>query len=181
MTRRYGLWVVALGLAGLAGEWQGFLAEAGTISGGTAITLGGLDNMAETFEEYAKGNVGKMLGIVMVLGGIAMGMSGRMGTGLGVAGTGVAAAFVPNIVGTAFDTTTAAPLLSVAPVPVAPVSGVLHGVLSVAAAPLYPLVLVLKYVRDPVVWLSLALLVGLRPLGLALAARLAAGKLCRVG
>lgn len=157
---RYFLWLVALGGLGLVGNLQGWLLEAGTITG-TAVTLGGLDNLAKTVQDYAEGNVGKMVAIIMVMGGLGMSLSGRMGSGLGVAGTGVAAAFAPNIIGTAFDTTTAAPLTPV--LQAAPPLLVTGWLAQAGLALLWPLAVALKLVRDPVVWLSLGFAALLRP------------------
>ena len=110
MTRRYVFWFLALGFVAFLGNMQGWLVEAGTISGGTAVTIGGLDSFANTVQAYLKGNVGKMLAMILAIAGIAMVVVGKMGLGIGGLGSGIAVAFVPNIIGTAFDATTAAPL-----------------------------------------------------------------------
>ena len=80
-VRTYLPWFVGLGGLALAGELQGWLAHAATISG-TAVTLSGLDNFAATIQEYAKGNVGKMVGMVIAMAGIAMVVAQKMGLGL---------------------------------------------------------------------------------------------------
>ena len=161
------LWFLALGAAAWLHELQGWLVEAGTMTG-TAVDIGGVNNFAKTVETYAKGNVGKMVGVVMGVGGLGMAMTGRMGAGIGVLGSGLGVAFVPNMMGTVFDATTAAPLL---PVGTAQPATLLCTVLnalgqSVAGqallAALFPVAIVLKLVRDPVVWGSAALVLATR-------------------
>ena len=154
------LWFVALGAAAWLHEMQGWLVEAGTMTG-TAVDIGGVNNFAKTVETYAKGNVGKMVGVVMGVGGLGMALTGRMGSGIGVLGSGLGVAFVPNMMGTVFDATTAAPLVPVvAGTPPATVFCTMLNALaqSVAGqallAALFPVAIVLKLVRDPVVWVQ---------------------------
>ena len=54
MTRRYVFWFLALGFLGFLGNMQGWLVEAGTITGGTAVTLGGLDSFANTVQSVSE-------------------------------------------------------------------------------------------------------------------------------
>ena len=194
MTRRYVFWFLALGFVAFLGNMQGWLVEAGTISGGTAVTIGGLDSFANTVQAYLKGNVGKMLAMILAIAGIAMVVVGKMGLGISGLGSGIAVAFVPNIIGTAFDATTAAPLAGVVPfVPWAAGGGVLNLLAQFGLVLLWPVLPVLKYGRDPVVWLALGIIVALRPtvvyqhlrqqvrqVAAGVQAR-AAGTLCRVG
>ena len=187
---RYGIWFLALGcLACLDG-----LAQAGTISGGTAVTLGGLDSFANTVQEYLKGNVGKMLAMILAIAGIAIVVAGKMGLGVSGMACGIAIAFVPNIIGDAFDATDAASLAGMAP-PVlwASGDGIWNLLARIGLVLLWPLVPVLKYGRDPVVWLALGIVVLLRPVVHQHLYRLAVrttdtvmrirttGGLCRVG
>ena len=164
MVRRYGLWFLALGgLFWLDGP-QGWTVHAGTISGGTAVTLGGLDSFANTVQAYLKGNVGKMLAMVLAISGIAMVVMGRIGLGISGLGSGIAIAFVPNIIGQAFDATAADPLGGVAPfVPWAAGDGVLDLLARVGLVLLWPLLPLFKYGQDPVVWLALGAVATLRP------------------
>jgi hypothetical protein len=111
--RNWVFWFLGLACLGLVGELQGWLVEAGTV-GGTAVKLKGLDNFAATVQEYAKGNIGKMVGMVIAMAGIAMVVAQKMGLGLCSLAAGIAIGFVPNIVGTAFDKAAAAPLGAVA-------------------------------------------------------------------
>ena len=165
---RYFPWFLALGALAWLHELQGWLVEAGTMTG-TAVDIGGVNNFAKTVETYAKGNVGKMVGVVMGMGGLGMALTGRMGAGIGVLGSGLGVAFVPNMMGTVFDATTAAPLVPVAATtqPVTVLGAVLNALgQSVAGqallAVLYPVAVALKWVRDPVVWGAAALVLALR-------------------
>ena len=194
MTRRYVFWFLALGFLGFLGSLQGWLVEAGTITGGTAVTLGGLDSFANTVQTYLKGNVGKMLAMILAVAGIAMVVMGKMGLGISGLGSGILVAFVPNIIGDAFDATAADPVAGVAPfVPWAAGNGVLDFVAQTGLVLLWPLLPVLKYGPDPVVWLALGIIVALRPtvayqllrrqigrVAAGVQAR-ASGTLCRVG
>ena len=181
-------WFVVLGLVALLGDLQGFVVQAGTITGGTAITLGGLDSFANTVQTYAKGNIGKMVGMIIAMAGIAAMAFQKITMGLCGLGAGIAIAFVPNIIGTAFDTTAAAPLTPAAPfVPLAAGSGLLNLMAQVGLTLLWPVMAVVKYGRDPVVWLTLGLAALMRPtlvLGLLKAqvegARIAAKRLVPV-
>jgi hypothetical protein len=130
--------------------WVIGTAHAGTTSG-TAVTVSGLDALANTVDTYSKGNVGKMLGIGLGIGGMLLMGGGRLGIGGLAALAGVGAAFVPNVVGTAFDATAAAPLTGLAS------EGLLTAWWAPALGLLYPAMLVLKGAMDPVVWLGVAL------------------------
>ena len=165
MTRRYGfMWFLALALAAMLGDFQGYEAEAGTMAGGTAIALGGLDSFAKTVDKYAKGNLGKMVGMVIAIAGIAGMAFQKIGMGLTALGAGIAIAFVPNIIGTAFDTTAASPLSAAAPfAPWAAGGGVLNTLAQIGLVTLWPVSAGVKVVRDPVTWLSLSLVALVRP------------------
>ena len=161
--KQYALMLAVLGTAAVVYELQGWLAEAASGMSGTGVTIGGVDNIAMTVADYAKGNVGKMIAIVMVMGGLGMSLSGRMGSGMGVAGTGVAAAFVPNIVDTAFDTTQAATLVPVLQSAPAALSGGAGWLTQAGLALSWPFFLVVKLLRDPVVWGALGMTALVKP------------------
>lgn len=129
----------------------GHLAWAGTVTG-TAVTVSGLDNLTKTVDTYSKGNVGKAMGIGLGLAGMGIIAAGRLGLGAMAALAGVGAAFVPNMIGTAFDATQAAPLAASLPV----VSG-LTAWWAPALGLLYPVLLVLRLALDPVVVAAVAL------------------------
>ena len=157
-------WFLALGFVAALGDLQGFAAHAGTITGGTAITLGGLDSFANTVQTYAKGNIGKMVGMIIAMAGIAAMAFQKITMGLCGLGAGIAIAFVPNIIGTAFDTTAAAPLTAAAPfVPLAAGGGLLNLMAQAGLALLWPAMAALKYGRDPVLWVALGLVTLTRP------------------
>lgn len=163
-TRFWFGWFAALGVVALLGDLQGFVVQAGTISGGTAITLGGLDSFANTLQTYAKGNLGKMVGMIIAMAGIAGMAFQKIAMGLCALGAGIAIAFVPNIIGTAFDTTAAAPLTAAAPfVPLAAGSGFFNLLAQVGFVLLWPFMLAVKFGRDPVVWVALGLVALMRP------------------
>ena len=182
MTPRYLMWLAALAMVTLLADLQGFVVQAGTISGGTAITLGGLDSFANTLQTYAKGNLGKMIGMIIAMAGIAGMAFQKIAMGLCALGAGIAIAFVPNIIGTAFDTTAEATLTPAAPfVPLPAGSGFFNLLAQAVLTALWPLMLAVKYVRDPVVWVALGMVALMRPapvLGLLRyqAARLRAGR-----
>ena len=165
MSRRYWfMWFLALALAAMLGDFQGYEADAGTMAGGTAIALGGLDSFAKTVDKYAKGNLGKMVGMIIAMAGIACMAFQKMAIGLTSLGAGIALAFVPNIIGTAFDTTVASPLAAApAFVPWASGGGILNSLAQIGLAALWPLAAVVKYVRDPVVWFAITLVALARP------------------
>ena len=165
MSRRYWfMWFLALALAATLGDFQGYEADAGTMAGGTAIALGGLDSFAKTVDKYAKGNLGKMVGMIIAMAGIAGMAFQKIGMGLTALGAGIAIAFIPNIIGTAFDTTAASPLAAgPAFVPWAAGGGVLNALAQIGLTLLWPVAAGTKYLRDPVVWLALCLVALARP------------------
>ena len=165
MSRRYWfMWFLALALAAMLTDFQGYEADAGTMAGGTAIALGGLDSFAKTVDKYAKGNLGKMVGMIIAMAGIAGMAFQKMAMGLTALGAGIMIAFVPNIIGTAFDTTAASPLSAgTAFVPWAAGGGALNGVAQIGLAALWPVAAAVKYLRDPVVWLALGVVLLARP------------------
>ena len=159
--RNWAMWLVVLGLVVAFGD-PGWFLEAGTIKD-KGIKLDGVDALAGTVQTYAKGNVGKMLGMIIAIGGIVGMAMQRIGMGLCGLGAGIALAFVPNMIGKAFDTTTAAPLVQMAPfVPWASGPGLLNLMAQLGLASLYPVMLAFKYVRDPVVWMALGMVALMR-------------------
>lgn len=165
MSRRYWfMWFLALALAAMLTDFQGYEADAGTMAGGTAIALGGLDSFAKTVDKYAKGNLGKMIGMIIAMAGIAGMAFQKMAMGLTALGAGIAIAFIPNIIGTAFDTTAASPLFAgPAFAPWAAGGGVLNTLAQIGLAALWPVAATVKFMRDPVVWLAVGLVTLGRP------------------
>ena len=132
-------------------------AQAGTTAG-TAVTIAGLDNLSATVNTQAKAGAGKALGILMALGGLATLAAGRPGLGIAGLGGGVAMAFVPNIIGTAFDATAAAPVTPV----VTAFGSAWSAWWTPLLAALYPVLLSVRVLQDPIVLSCLALVVALR-------------------
>ena len=178
VIRRYVFWFVALGVAGYLGQLQGWLVEAGTITGGTAVTLGGVDSFANTVQSYLKGNVGKMLAMILAIAGIAMVVAGKMALGISGLGSGIAIAFIPNIIGDAFDATAADPIGGMTSfVPWAAGDGVLNLLAQAGFVLLWPVVPVMKYGQDPVVLAMVGLVFALRPTWVYAGARSVAGRM----
>ena len=121
------------------------LARAGTITG-TAVDISGVNDMTATADTLMKGNVGKFLGIVLATAGLLGMAGGHPGGGGIIAAAGVGMAFVPNVIGTAFDATSAAPLVGAA----APT--LLTAWWAPATVALYPVFLAARVALDPV-WL----------------------------
>ena len=158
------MWFLALTLAAMLSDFQGQVADAGTMAGGTAIALGGLDSFAKTIDKYAKGNLGKMVGMIIAMAGIAGMAFQKIGMGMTALGAGIAIAFVPNIIGTAFDTTAASPLNAAAPfAPWAAGGGIANTLAQVGLVALWPVSAAAKVLRDPVTWLALSLVTLARP------------------
>jgi hypothetical protein len=131
------------------------LVQAGTITG-TAVDISGVNNLAATVDSYSKGNLGKMLGVGLGLAGMLILAGGRMGIGALAAAAGVGMAFVPNMIGTAFDATSAAPLVG------ATGPGLLTAWWAPATVVLYPVLLAWRVVHDPICLVVLALSLRLR-------------------
>ena len=158
------MWFLGLVVAAMLSDFQGDEADAGTMAGGTAIALGGLDSFAKTIDKYAKGNLGKMVGMIIAMAGIAGMAFQKIGMGLTALGAGIAIAFVPNIIGTAFDTTAASPMNAAVPfVPWAAGGGALNTLAQVGLVALWPVSAAAKVLRDPVTWLALSMVTLARP------------------
>jgi hypothetical protein len=137
----------ALLLAGVAFTLGGVpLVHAGTITG-TAVDISGVNDLTATADSYAKGNLGKLLGIGLATTGLLAMAGSHLGTGGLIAAAGVGLAFVPHMIGTAFDATSAAPLTGVVVPPL------LTAWWAPATAALYPVLLALRLVQDPV-WVA---------------------------
>ena len=120
-------------------------AHAGTITG-TAVDISGVNDLTATADSYAKGNLGKLLGIGLATAGLLTIAGSHLGTGGLITAAGVGLAFVPHMIGTAFDATSAAPLAGAA----APT--LLTAWWAPLTAALYPVFLAGRVVLDPV-WL----------------------------
>jgi hypothetical protein len=137
---------VALLLGGVALALGGVLqVHAGTITG-TAVDISGVNDLTATADSYAKGNLGKLLGIGLATAGLLAMAGSHLGTGGLIAAAGVGLAFVPNLIGTAFDATSAAPLVGTA------TPTLLTAWWAPLTAALYPVLLAGRVVHDPI-WL----------------------------
>jgi hypothetical protein len=140
---------------GLPAAFGVSVADAGTTTG-TGVTISGVDALANTVDTYAKGNLGKIVGIGLGLGAVGLTVAGRTG-GAALAATGaLGGAFVPNMVGTAYDATAAAPLDTM-PLVISTATPWWEPALGL----LYPVMLGVKWVRDPVFLAALLLAIGL--------------------
>jgi hypothetical protein len=75
---------------------------------GTAVTIGGLDDLTATADTHARKGVGKVIAMVLGMGGAALVLSGKVGLGLSGVGAGIGMGFMPGIMSTAFDAAPAA-------------------------------------------------------------------------
>ena len=111
---------------------------------GSAVTISGLDDLAATADQQARRGAGKILAMVLGMGGLATVLSGRIGLGLAGVGAGMGMGFVPSMMSSAFD---AAPAATGAVV-----SQVAAGTWWVPlTAGLYPGLVLLRLGQDPVV------------------------------
>jgi hypothetical protein len=130
-----------------------------TLAGGTEVQISGLNDLSATVDGQARKGAGKIFAMILGMSGLGLVVSGRMGLGLGGLGSGLAMGFVPGMVSSTFDAAPAATL------------DLLHGVPSdawwaPATVALYPLLLLLKFLQDPVVLAAVAVvLVSSRVLG----------------
>jgi hypothetical protein len=111
---------------------------------GSAVTISGLDDLAATADQQARRGAGKIIAMVLGMGGLATVLSGRIGLGLAGVGAGMGMGFVPGIVSSAFDAAPAA-------------TGTLVSQVAVGAwwvpltAGLYPGLVLLRLGQDPVI------------------------------
>ena len=60
------------------------------------MTISGLDDLAATADQQARRGAGKILAMVLGMGGLATVLSGRIGLGLAGVGAGMGMGFIPN-------------------------------------------------------------------------------------
>jgi len=124
------------------------LAHASQVAG-SAVTISGLDDLSATVDQQARKGAGKIIAMVLGMGGLATVLSGRIGLGLAGVAAGMGMGFVPNMMSSAFD---AAP----ASTGVLAQLGVSDAWWSPLTASLYPGLVLLKWAQDPVLWLGIA-------------------------
>lgn len=144
LSRLVTILLLALALAGPAVP----LAHASQVAG-NAVTISGLDDLSATVDAQARKGAGKIIAMVLGMGGLATVLSGRIGIGLAGVGAGIGMGFVPAIMGSAFDA-------SPASTGVVTVPGLVDNWWTPFTAGLYPPLVLLKWVQDPVVWLAVA-------------------------
>ena len=111
---------------------------------GSAVTISGLDDLAATADQQARRGAGKILAMVLGMGGLATVLSGRIGLGLAGVGAGMGMGFVPSMMSSAFDAAPAATGALVSQV----TAGAWWAPLT---AGLYPGLVLLRLGQDPVV------------------------------
>ena len=98
--------LLALAVAG-AGQLPVAPVHASTVQG-SAVTISGLDDLAATADQQARRGAGKIIAMVLGMGGLATVLSGRIGLGLAGVGAGMGMGFVPSMMSSAFDAAPAA-------------------------------------------------------------------------
>src|SRR5438132_2726990 len=124
--------------------------HASTIQG-TAVTISGLDDLNATVDSQARKGAGKIIALILGVGGLGAMVSGYHMTGAIGVGSGIGMGFLPGIISSAFDAAPAATGDVVQQV----ASGSWWAPLS---AGLYP-GLLLRVVQDPVFVMALAAIV----------------------
>jgi hypothetical protein len=144
-------WATALVLGALVGTSVGPVAilEASTVQG-TAVQISGLDDLAATADQQARKGGGKVLAMALGVGGLIGVASGHHYIGAMGVGSGVATAFIPSMMSSAFDNAPAATSLAVEHV----ASGAWW---APATALLYPVFLLARFLQDPVVLVACVL------------------------
>ena len=129
--------------------------QASTVSG-TAITISGLDDLSATVDQQARKGGGKVLAMLLGVGGLITIGAGHHYLGAAGVGAGLGTAFIPGMMSSAFDNAPAATQALVQ-------SGLAEAWWAPLSAGLYPFLVVLRLVQDPVVLCCVALvLVGVR-------------------
>ncbi len=127
--------------------------EASTVQG-TAVQISGLDDLNATVDQQARKGGGKILAMLLGVGGLITIGSGHHYLGAAGVGSGLGAAFIPGMMSSAFDNAPAATT--------AMVEHVTSGAWWVPfTAALYPGFLLLRLLQDPVIWVACLLAVVL--------------------
>ena len=127
--------------------------QASTIQG-NAVTISGLDDLSATVDQQARKGAGKIIALVLGVAGAATMVSGYHLTGALGVGSGIGVGFLPGIMSSAFDN---APAATAALVPhVAPAFW-----WAPLSAGLYPPLLLLRLLQDPVFLVALVAVVVL--------------------
>jgi hypothetical protein len=150
-----GLYMLGLVLACMYGGQV--LDVHGSTVQGTAVQISGLDDLNATVDNQARKGFGKVLAVVGAIGSLMLIPAGRTGLGLTGAGSCLAMGFIPGIISTGFDSA-----------PAATVGCMSETVATAWWAPatlaLYPGLLALRILQDPVFVVSIALALGIAKL-----------------
>lgn len=145
-------WVWGAVLATVLGSLSlPLVVHASTIQG-TAVTISGLDDLNATVDGQARKGAGKIIALVLGIAGLGGIVSGYHMTGMLGVGSGIATGFLPGIMSSAFDAAPAATADLGAPV----VSSSWWAPLT---AGLYPGLLALRLLQDPIFVLALVAMV----------------------
>src|SRR5882672_25117 len=128
------------------------LAHASQVAG-SAVTISGLDDLSATVDQQARKGAGKIIAMVLGMGGLATVLSGRIGLGLAGVGAGMGMGFVPNMMSSAFDAAPAATGVLVSQV----AAGTWWSPLT---AGLYPGLVLLRLGQDPVILAACLVAIG---------------------
>jgi hypothetical protein len=141
---------LAWGVGALALGWVAHLptVQASTIQG-TAVTISGLDDLNATVDNQARKGSGKIIALILGVGGLGTLAAGYHMTGLGGVGAGLGVGFLPGIMSSGFDA---------APAATGKMAQQIVGSVGWAplAAGLYPPLLALRFLQDPVFLVALA-------------------------
>jgi hypothetical protein len=147
MYRLFGGALLLLVVAG-ASRLPVALVHASTVQG-NAVQISGLDDLNATADNQARKGSGKTIAMILGMGGLAGILGGRVGLGLAGVGSGLAMGFVPGMVSSTFDAA-----------PAATAALLQHGLAThwwtPAVAALYPPLLAVRLLQDPVFLVSLA-------------------------
>jgi hypothetical protein len=108
------------------------------------VTISGLDDLAATADQQARRGAGKIIAMVLGMGGLATVLSGRIGLGLAGVGAGMGMGFVPSMMSSAFDAAPAATGTLVS-------QGTAGAWWAPLTAGLYPGLVLLRLGQDPVI------------------------------
>jgi hypothetical protein len=150
--KRFLATAVLWGLAAVALWWGDALplVHASTVQG-TAVTISGLDDLNATVDSQARKGSGKIIALIFGVGGLGTMAAGYHMTGLGGVGAGLGVGFLPGIMSSGFDAAPAATSAFGAQIPL-----VSHWWTPLTAG-LYPGLLALRFLQDPVVLVAVAL------------------------
>jgi hypothetical protein len=147
MRRLVGAMLLTLVVAG-AGSLPVAVVHASTIQG-NAVTISGLDDLNATVDSQARKGSGKIIALILGVGGLGAMVCGYHMTGASGVGSGIGMGFLPGIMSSAFDAAPAATGELVQ-------QGASGSWWAPLSAGLYPGFLGLRLLQDPVFVVALA-------------------------